>query len=285
MGDGVTLYFDGYPQDMESVDAFGAFIRTLRDKFRAQGRKYSVNIMFRSAEIGKGIYDYPKLLELMDDIKGSEHKLSSLFLVLLQEPTTYDKKQLRLKIENGLHGKDRMKLLRNVAMAITFDGHNVDQLTDDVIYAKDSFGGIAFWPQAVSAVGSPAGATISATLHENYLNAVNGEFTPKLAVCQFICPNKWAFRITWDIFILTLVICVLLYFGMCAWQNFMEQHFLYFIAGIVAPTFLLSLALMFCDPAWEEISRGNGLLILVVMAVIGYSIWNYRDKKRKAKLP
>ena len=213
--------------------------------------------------------------------------MSGLFLVLLQEPTTNDKKLLRLKIENGLHGKDRMKLLRGVVMAITFDGHNVDQLTDDVIYAKDNFGGIGFWPQAFVPDGDAAAAAqssgiIGTVLHGNFLSTASGDAP---SVCKYICPNKWAFRITWNIFVLALVSCILMRFMSCAWRTLFDNHFIHFIAGVVAPFFLLSIALLFCDPAWQAISRGNGLLILVVMAAIGYSIWNYNDKKSKANLP
>lgn len=290
MGDGVTLHFSGYPQDPEAVDAFNGFIRTLRDRLKAQGRKHSLNIMFRSAELGKGIYEYPRLLSLADSIEGKDKKLDSLFLVLLQEPTTYDKKMLRLNIENGLHGKDRMKLLRNVAMVLTYDGRNESQLTDDVIYAKDSFGGIGFWTQPVAsgvAAAEAAGsfALAGGVLHDNFMNALNGENSLKPAVCQFICPNRWAFRITWDVFVILLLGSIVLYFAACDWRNFFDKHFMHFLGGVVAPFLLLTFALLFCDPSWEKVSKGNGILILVIAGVLAYSIWNYHDKKRKADLP
>jgi hypothetical protein len=290
MGDGVTLYFSGYPQDDEAVEAFNAFVRNLRDKLKSHGRKYSLNIMFRSAEMGKGIYEYPRLLSLEDSIEGGDKKLDGLFLVLLQEPTTYDKKMLRLNIENGLHGKDRMKLLRNVAMVLTYDGRNESQLTDDVIYAKDNFGGIGFWTQPVASGAAAAEAAASFAvagdvLHDNFLNTVNGENALKPAVCQFICPNRWAFRIAWDIFVLVLLGSIALYFGACDWRNFFNKKFMYFLAGVVAPFLLLTFSLLFCDPSWEKISKGNGILILVIAGGLAYSIWNYYDNKRKADLP
>jgi hypothetical protein len=290
MGDGVTLYFPGYPQDAEAVATFEAFVRTLRDKLKAQGRKYSLNVMFRSAELGKGIYEYPRLLTLVDDIEGKDKELDTLFLVLLQEPTTMDKKNLRLNIENGLHGKDRMKLLRKVAMVLTYDGSNEGQLLDDVIYAKDNFGGIGFWPQPVAS-GDAAAATdgsltvIGNVLHENYMNAVNGAAALKPAACQYICPNRWAFRIAWDIFMLALLASFPLYLLACDWRNFFNKNFLYFIGGLIVPAVLLTFALLFCDPVWGNASNENGLLILVISAAIAYAIWNYYDQKRKADLP
>lgn len=290
MGDGVTLYFSGYPQDADAVDAFDGFIRTLRDKLKVGGRKYSVNVMFRSAELGKGIYEYPKLLSLVDNVEGNDKELDALFLVLMQEPTTYDKKMLRLNIENGLHGKDRMRLLRNVAMVLTYDGRNESQLLDDVIYAKDNFGGIGFWTQSVApgdAVVAEDGSltVIGSMLGGNYMNTVNGAIALKPAACQLVCPNRWAFRIAWDIFLLLLLASIPLYVLVCDWRNLFNKHFLYFLGGVVAPFLLLTFALLFCDPAWEKISKGNGLLILVIAIVLAYIVWNYYDKKRKADLP
>jgi hypothetical protein len=290
MGDGVTLYFSGYPQDADAVDAFDGFILALRDKLKSQGRKYSVNVMFRSAELGKGIYEYPWLLSLVDNVEGNDKELDALFLVLLQEPTTYDKKMLRLNIENGLHGKDRMKLLRNVAMVLTYDGRNESQLLDDVIYAKDSFGGIGFWTQPVApgdAVVAADGSftVIGNVLGENYMNTVNGATVLKPAACQLVCPNRWAFRIAWDIFLLLLLASIPLYVLACDWRNLFNKHFLHFLGGVVAPFLLLTFSLLFCDPAWEKISKGNGLLILVIAVVLAYIVWNYYDKKRKADLP
>lgn len=288
MGDGITLYFSGYPQDADAVDAFDGFIRDLRDKLKSSDRNYSVNIMFRSAELGKGVYDYPRLLSLVDNVEGGDKKLDVLFLVLVQEPATYDKKMLRLNIENGLHGKDRMKLLRNVAMVLTYDGRNENQLLDDVIYAKDNFGGIGFWTQPVTSGVDPAAASstlASDVLHDNFLNTVNGENAMKPAVCQYVCPNRWAFRITWDIFLLVLLVSIPLYIVACDWRNLFNKYFLHFLGGVVAPFLLLTFALLFCDPAWEKISKGNGLLILVIAIALAYIVWNYYDKKRKADLP
>lgn len=280
MGDGVTLYFEGYPRDGDSVGSFAAFVKSLKGKLQAQGRPYTINIMFRSAEIGVGVYEYHKLLDLAKVEKGS--KVNVFYPVLLQEPTTDDKKLLRLKIEDGLHGEERMTLLRNVVTVLTYDGRTKDQLKDDVIYAKDNFGGIGFWPQPIIAESSVAGTAVTEALHDNYLGSAKEDV---LGVCKYVCPNKWAFRITWGIFVLALLLSVVMRFVSCPWRVLFDDNFIYFIGGLVVPSFLLSLALLFCDPGWAEISRGNGLLIFVIIAIIAYSIWNYHDKKNSAEMP
>ncbi len=287
MGDGVTLYFDGYPQDTESVEAFDNFIHLLSDRLRSLQRKMTLNIMFRSSQIGKGIHEYSHMIVQMDTIAGNDKKLDSHFLVLLQEPATNDKKLLRISIEDGSRGKERMKLLRNVIMTLTYDGHNVAQLTDDVIYSKDNFGGIGFWPQALTQgkeaeAANQATAAINKVLYDNYLNTATASAP---FVCKYVCPNKWLFRISWGIFFFVTILSVTTRFLSCEWRTYFDKHFIHFVIGVVLPTAILSLALLFCDPGWQEISRGNGGLILLLMTGIGYSIWNYNDKKRKANLP
>lgn len=285
MGDGVTLYFAGYPQDRESVDAFQLFIRTLKDIFKAQKRKYSVNIMFRSSEMGKGIYDYYKLKEIMDTLESGGKDMDSLFIVLLEEPTALDKKQLRINVENGMRAKDRVRMLRNIVITRSFDKNDAFQMSDDITYAKDNFGGVGFWPQPFSVAGHVADNGISEALNENYLNNVDVESSMKSTVCRFICPNRWVFRIAWEIFALVLLVGFILYLRKCEFRAFLEKHFTYVIVGAVAPVFLLSMALMYCDPFLAELSRGHGLLMIVVVAIIIYSIWNHWDKKKKINLP
>ena len=182
MGDGITLYFEDYPQDRESVEAFGLFLARLRDMLQTKGRNHSLNIMFRSADMGRGLSDYPMLLGHLKHVE--DKNLQMLYLVLLQEPTTHDKKLLRLNIENSLHGEQRQMLLRHVVPVLTFDGHNNDQLQDDIIYAKDNFGGIGFWPQA----DATSASTLSAALYTNYIASNKGRL--KSFICKVACPNN-----------------------------------------------------------------------------------------------
>lgn len=166
MGDGVTLYFEHYPPDGESVEAFSQFLDELGDKLHTDKRDFSLNLMFRSEEIGKGIFDYQKLIERVERHAGQGQKI--LLLALLREPTTNGKKQLRQVVENALHGEQRKKLLRHIVMVISFDGHSKNQLVDDIIYAKDNFGGIGFWMQRSAENNNEADTAVSSALYENY---------------------------------------------------------------------------------------------------------------------
>lgn len=280
MGDGVTLYFPGYPQDEESIAEFDQFIRLLSESLREQGRKYSLNLMFPSADLDKGIYGYSRLFNLMEEIEEGG-KLDARFLILLQEPTTSDKKKVRQDIENSLHGENRRKLLRHIAMVITPGGESKQQLEDDVVYAKDNFGGVGFWAQPVM----PAAEPISEALRSHYQTGAVSSIEAISGVCKIVCPNRWLFRIAWGICGLILLMSLPLYLQACKWRQFFDKYFLYFIGCTVVPFVLLTFALLSCDPALEEISKGNGILILVIAGIIAYSIWKYRDSKSRAKMP
>jgi len=277
MGDGVTLYFPGYPQDKESITEFVEFIRLLHDQLLTHGRKYSLNIMFRSTDIGKGVYEYSRLLTLMRDIER-ESRIKALLLVLLREPTTLDKKELRRNIENSIHGEERRELLRHVAMVISFDGKNVEQLQDDVIYANDNFGGIGFWTQPFL----PEAAPISDVLRKFYQTDDAGTV---IGMCKIICPDRWMFRLAWGIFGLLLLASLPLYMLICDWRAFFKKYFMFFIAAGVIPFVLLTAALLSCDPAWVSIARGNTLLLVTIVGILVYSIWKYRAVKKQANLP
>ncbi|WP_157125773.1 hypothetical protein [Pandoraea norimbergensis] len=156
-GGGVVIFFDGYPDDPVSVQAFNQFIDQLRTKLRKAGAGDRIDIMMRHDRVGHGAYDYENLLKLVmeNDRNPSTDMLARVerernrrphFLVLLDEPTTDSKKALRLSVEGGLHGEERQLVLRQIVPVITFDNDNWQQLQDDIIYAQDNFGGIGFWP-------------------------------------------------------------------------------------------------------------------------------------------
>lgn len=166
LGDGVTLYFEHYPQDAESVEAFSYLLDALGNKLDANRRDVSLNIMLRSDEIGKGIYDYERLTARVTH--PSKQKLKTMLLVMLQEPTTNNKKQLRSAIENALHGEQRKDLLRHIVTVLSLDGRNAPHLEDDIVYAKDNFGGVGFWMQPATVNTNEANSTIATKLHEHY---------------------------------------------------------------------------------------------------------------------
>ena len=275
LGNGVTLFFEHYPEDQEFIEDFERFMVQLRDKLAGNG--HFVNLMLPGEAFGQGIFNASKLLDWAHTYgaKTENGELINnrlLILVLLQEPTTDDKKALRRRVEESLKGAQRRNLMRMMVPIIVPDGHsNID---DDVIYMGDNFGGIGFWPLP-SGPESEANSEILKT--EYYPRSTN----QTSAVCGIVCPNRWAFRLTFDFFLVASLACLVAFLSCCECRGTFRRHFLWFLAGTVVPLVILGMALLYCDPALEKVAEGNSLLFLVLLAIIAYAIWDYQEKKRR----
>lgn len=303
-GDGVTLYFDNYPTDEVSVAAFTRFVGQLEAGLRNASSGYTVNIMLRHSVLGKGIYEYRNLMALINASEASARNgfLDSKpqdtwlrYLVLIEEPTTDSKKRLRLELEAALHGADREKVLRQVIPVITFDQDNWQQLEDDIIYFKDNFGGIGFWPlnvDAASASAAPHAPVVDFTgiQHCDVSKDINQclidhyQENPGVqanVVCKFVCENRWAFRWAWDLCLLLLLGFGVLHWRSCCWRERMIRYHYIPLIGSAAGTAILGLALLFCDPFLQQISHGYMIpifLVIFIFVLIGW--YQYQLKAR-----
>lgn len=313
-GDGVTLYFDDYPADASSVAVFAAFVQKLESGLRNAGVGHAVNILMRHSAMGKGIYDYKNLLALIDASNGAAGKggLAGLskdpdiwprYLVFIEEETTDSKKQLRLQVEAALHGADRERVLRQIVPVLTFDQQNWQQLEDDIIYSKDNFGGIGFWPLAfTSAAAGGAGAApappaapvapvatagvqrcevtkdINQCLVDQYQVNPGAEASQ---VCKFVCENRWAFRLSWDLCFLLLLGFSGLYYWSCRWRELMHKYYCAPLLVTGAGAFFISIALLFCDPFLQRLTSGYLIpLFLLLVIVILIAVYQYQLKAR-----
>lgn len=311
-GDGVTLFFDGYPDDEVSVGVFNRFVDALRGRLRRAHAGDSINVMMRHTALGNGIYGYDNLYGLIAASEASRSKTlldkverdqgaSPRFLVLLEEETTESKKQLRLRIEGALHGEQRVQVLRQVVPVITFDHDNWQQLQDDIIYFKDNFGGIGFWPMAMSAPAAAAAAgpekpidavlpstagvqqcdvsrDISQCLIDFYQTDPGAEAAP---VCKTVCENLYAFRLATKLAFMLLLVCGALYYCSCLWRETMARY--YHAPALIALAIwtLLAMALLFCDPFLRWLARGYMIPIFLVLFIIGLIAWyQYLLKER-----
>lgn len=303
-GDGVTLYFDNYPTDTVSVMLFDQFIDRLLAKLGGKQQSHGINLLLsRSAMLaGKGIHTPEHMVSLIDRIVGTEPEGWSWskaqirarphFLVFLEEPTAESKKQLRLDIENALHGAAREKLLRQIVPVIEFDGRSWQQFEDDVIYLKDNFGGIGLWPlpfqdtqaaQSTNAADAAAPAnSVEQTLLQHYLKP-GGD--PDLLACRIVCPNRWLFRTAWNLSFGIALLIGGLYLWNCRCRARIERHYLLYLLAAVVPPFSLGLLLLSCDPYLEQVSRGNWPFIGLFALMLGFAAWRYMNRKMNASKP
>ncbi|SFA98781.1 hypothetical protein SAMN04515620_11119 [Collimonas sp. OK607] len=301
-GEGVTLFFDGYPDDEVSVGVFNRFVDTLRTRLREARVGDGINVMMRHTALGNGVYDYANLYNLIaaadanrsvDFLRAVErgHDRRPHFLVLLEEETSDSKKQLRLRMENSLHGGQRMTVLRQVVPVITFNNDNWQQLQDDIIYFKDNFGGIGFWPMSMTlppAAGektAPTDAVLPTTTGVQQCDITRDisqcitdfyQYVPGAQaslVCKTVCENLYAFRLATKLAFMLLIGCAALYYWSCLWRETMARYHHAPALIVAAVWILLVMALLFCDPFLRWLARGYMIPIFLVLFIIGLISW------------
>ncbi|MGE4561072.1 MAG: hypothetical protein AB7E77_12790, partial [Desulfobulbus sp.] len=276
MGDGVTIFFDNYPNDFVSQHAFQALIKQLRQKLDAAARNYRLQVVLPYGE-------YDQLLALRDEV--------DLFLIFLPEPTKEKKKELRQQIEEKLSGEQRRDTLRKIVPilatgGLTEDGTIRQQFTDDMIYFQDDFAGAGFWPVPTS--GETGATGISETLHniftgndasDYFLSWVNDRFP---WIGTFVCPHRWELRLALDLLLAVIVLSCLL----CCWsfeiQAFFRRHILWCLA-VIGACLLILLALSIGDPYQRNVTTAILLLTLVAAALAG--LWFFFRKLKQSDLP
>ncbi|UJP06660.1 MAG: hypothetical protein LZF84_06245, partial [Nitrosomonas sp.] len=304
LGDGITLYFDGFPDDRESVELFNRFFTELQKRLFAQGGGYFVNILVPQSALGSGVYRYANLFAWVDNTKPSSSADTSFvthartdvrtkILILIEEPTTDSKKKLRLDIENGeLHGIERGILLRHIVPVIEFDGRDWKQLEDDIVYFKDNFGGIGFWPlwanepEVVEEMPFRCDEInfVSGCLVRYFQNTTwHGE--PESMLEKMVCENRVYFRLAWIALTFLCLLFTILYLYSCRIHKKISNFYVIYLLVILLPTVIVALLLLTYDPVLEPVSSGNLPLILVVSGGIAVGIIAYQRRKKQMRKP
>lgn len=306
-GDGVTLYFPNYPEDDDSVAAFLSFHRRLGLRLeKVLGDVAAVNVLFNFEQLGHGLYQCRHLYTMMGP-KDLDRDTLGKFLVLLNEPTGDSKKGLREKLENCATGRPRQELMQNVVPVIEYVTDNRAQLQDDIIYFDFNFGGIALWPHPVGTDMTAPDAATDKPTDKVTEEQVAGDIRKLLLgqddydvkaddpvdagidkVCTIVCPNRWLFRGLLFVMVLVFAGSLVARWASCRLRFVVASKPLYFwayLAGIVLPTLLLFLGLLYCDPAWERVREGNLPFLLLAAVFLGYVIWLYVSTRREASRP
>lgn len=311
-GDGVTLYFNGYPEDLESIDLFNSFFKKLRKKLDEAGGENFVNIMIQQTALDKGIYRYDNLFDLIrganpaignssQSKRNPQYNLTSKVIVLINEPTADSKKILRFDIESsGLLDVHSGLLLKNIIPVIGFDGKNWEQLQNDLDYFKDNFGGVGFWPLDIiksTEIESSDMArcsdikAIDGCLVRHFQEVNHGQpdslGKPDSWLDKFVCENRWYFYVSLILFLAICLFIICSFVGSCYLRKKIEKYLILCFFISVIPAFVLVLLLLKYDPVFEPWTRDNWLLILGwigVAVTLAAIIFNYRPKARM-KLP
>ncbi len=287
--DGVTLHFDRFSDNPSARYKIVEFISQLYERLDDLERDYKINIL-----LDIGLSELKGEEPLLKDIKsllvssssGLPAYVNSL-LVLIDEPTTLTKKLLRSKIEDEFSGAQRMEVLRKVIPVISPYGHEDDapgpysQFDDDLIYFQNNFSGVGLWPLPL--VSDKNMAEISKRLITLYgagevdgvLNTLSDRYP---ALCEFACPNRWAFRLAIDFLLLLAIGYGVLALFSRRLRAFYSRHSLFFIFYLVAMVMIFLVSLT-CDPFWKQ-KRDIVFLGLLLMASAIFVVRKYMRAKQ-----
>jgi len=317
-GDGVILYFRNYPDDQQlegSSMLLKEFVRDLQDRLARAGGGYQVSLMVLQRQLeGENEVFRPKaILDMFDTSRVvaasqaqtsgwsgqrtlGQCRMAGQLLVVLEEPTSDAKKRLRQLIEKSLRGYERVTLLRSTVPVLNFDHRNWGQLADDLIYFKDNFGGVAFWPW-VDSGGSDTALTcggaksLARCLELNYFNgpapdhAATGVAKLGAWLEHETCPNRWAIRVL--ILVLSLVLATFL--GLAVFVDAVRRRvrpvFPWLLCAFVLPPLLLFLLLVIYDPELAFLTAGKGAFIGAILLLVAGFLGTAIVLQRRRVLP
>lgn len=171
--------------------------------------------------------------------------------------------------------------------------------TEDLIYLEHNFKGVGLWPLPLQPKEKEGGNAemIGKRLVEEYAipNAVVAFSTeiehtsPKISgivlefgkyieqTCNFVCPNRWKFRIVFDVLLGLAVFFALLYPWKCRLREIFKQRTgLFFGYGSI--TFFSWALLAICDPFTKDQARYVPWIMLFIVFVFG--VWKYIESRR-----
>jgi hypothetical protein len=285
-GNGLTLYLDRMPASDDPVrPAFERYlnqqVRQLIVELRRRQHPYVLNIVFRDTDLTgpQAIWNPTQMAEYLrqaeavspqgDNMPGenvrerSSTNLTLRYMVLLTQPSAKSMREMLSTIDRD---KDITEeacriLLRRVIPIVSTGASTDEELTEDLSYASDNFGGAGFW--AAPALDNPVGRMTASRIRRSFLprpSATEG-------LNGWVCEHRWPLRILTEAVLLVWLIAFVVYQSSCR----MRQIGLPFQLGLLfgAIVFLaLGALLLLGDPALTQVRQGNALLALLLVALV-----------------
>jgi hypothetical protein len=297
-GDGVTLYFTNFPPDAGSTALFNDFYARLCSEMDKHDLWLNLLVTQKMvASVDGGAFGLANLINLRKLRNVAEQRVSfgtvkktGYLLVLLDEPSADAKKRLRQDLENdqNLHGAERADFLRNLLPVLHFDDKNWQQLDDDIVYARDNFGGVGLWAPDLDNMAKDISESeanqscldsqrIVVCLLKNMRKATVADSLPG-DVEAFVCVHRWVLQWVMLFLVATAIVLTVLFFTSCKVQAFIKKYFLWVQLLVALPALLVFILLLLYDPFFVNVSKGNlpffisaGIIMLGVLA--GYRFW------------
>lgn len=284
-GNGLTLYPDQMPAANDPLRRdFKRYIdrqiKELIAELRRRGRPYVLNIVLRDADLTgpdsiwqvKDMTEYLREAESVDprgDAIPSENErarsstnLTLRYLVLLTQPTERSMREVVSTIDKDKNISEEVcRILLHRVIPIVSTGASTElELSENLAYASDNFGGAGFWAApTLDKAGRMTATRIRASFlqripHAEQLNA-------------WICEYRWPLRMAAEALLIVWLIALLIYRSNCRMRQIGLPYQLGLLLGAIA--FLILGALLLAgDPALVQVRQGNILLALLLLALI-----------------
>lgn len=295
--DGITLYFDNY-QSGDAMDNVVTTIELVARKLRETDRDYVINLMLdtdvaaqcegsqscQSTDIMDVLAQLKEVLVVDKDDDGiieplADDQISTTvtkLMLYLPPPSTETKKLLRKRIEDVqmFDGEVRDSVYHKTVPILPTPNSKtmIAQFEHDLIYFKRSYGGVGLWliPQSDSPVNAQVEDAFNTHYRPDQRPSLLGSFMESEAsgVCDIVCPNRWLFRIAFDVLAFLLLGYGLLAVWHCKLRRVYRQHRLYFVSALLLTVVIAVLSLL-CDPFWiRQVDLVAASLIVVTLLAI-----------------
>ncbi len=312
---GLTLFFDETPEGAEFPRLLGEIVTALVTQMRSHDREYALNLVVPATRLGadghvRTLESVRRLLERTGSItvvRSAEQngetdavagpgRVKARLLVLLNEPTTETKKDLRAALDrsDSLQSHQRKNVLKSLVPVMSYavadkprmlDGDEQFQFDADLVYYEWSFGGAALWPVAVA--GRGASDAVQALLLENFRDDTpwwQAQKTPVRALCGWVCPNRVWWRLALNVLLLTGVVSIGLFIWNCKVRSLGWAYVAGLIGGGVVTAIVFGV-LLTCDPALDALRRSNTTLFVILALTLAGSMAMALKLRRKVARP
>jgi hypothetical protein len=303
-GDGVTLYFPGYPTDAQSRDEFNTFYGQLREQMAKKGLALNLLVtqdtLTRAGPDGQGAFSLANLIDLrrkrmevLQSIKGgplermrAAQKNPEYLIVLLNESSLDAKRALFELVghDPSMNYDIRAKFLRSIVPVVQFDQPDWQQLRVDLVFADDNFGGVGLWAPDFSNAQDKLDETKATCAASQQIGiCVLEVFIPGRTAAEsiahpveaFACIHREGLQWLLLVFLACCAVLAAFYFYFCKVKSFVDEHLIYALALAVVFGVVPFLLLLFYAPFMADVKQGNVPFVATAVFAVAIIVWVY----------
>lgn len=285
-GDGLTLFLDRMPASGDPLrPTFERYlnqqIRQLIVELRRRRHPYVLNIVLRDTDLtgAQAIWNPTQMAEYLRQAEAispqadtrpgdnarerSSTNLTLRYMVLITQPGAQSMREVLSTIDRDKDiSEEACRILLRRVVPIVSTGVLTDEnLTEDLSYTSDNFGGAGFW----------AAPTLDDSLGRMTASRIRRSFLPRPSATEslngWVCENRWPLRILTEAVLLVWLIAFVVYQSSCRMRQIGLPFQLGLLAGAIV-FLVLGALLLLGDPSLVRVRQGNALLALLLVALV-----------------